>query len=184
MQGGTETAELKTTNSFLNKLLLDRERNQRILDRLTLLLLADDEPPKTLLAQLKECEQKEQEFIRKNEAVSAEIARLKSQHSLIADPAELRAALRNSTDLVTRARLREEIRKRPSQINRYFRFKSLIITDIQFVNGSKRQVVFWPKEQKGYVIKRKRHPSRIYAPDRISKGDGVSSFYLGVAVTG
>ena len=34
----------------------------------------------------------------------------------------------------------------------YFRLKPLIITDIQFVNGSKRQVVFWPKEQKGYVI--------------------------------
>jgi hypothetical protein len=147
-----ETAELKTANSRLNKLLMDRDKNQRMLDRLTMLLLADDEPPKTLLAQLKECEQKEQEFIRINEAVSAEIARLKSQHSLIADPVELRAALRNSTDFVTRARLREEIRKRLSQINMYFRFKPLIITDIQFVNGSKRQIVFWPKEQNGYVI--------------------------------
>jgi DNA invertase Pin-like site-specific DNA recombinase len=152
LQGGTETAELKTANSRLNKLLLDREKNQRMLDRLAMLLLADDEPPKTLLAQLKECEQKEQELIRKNEAFSAEIARLKSQHSLIADPAELRAALRNSNDLVTRVRLREEIRKRLSEIKMYFRFKPLIITDIEFVNGSKRQIVFWPKEQKGYVI--------------------------------
>ena len=101
---------------------------------------------------MKECEQKEQELIRENEALSAEIARLKSQQRLIADPAELRAALRNSTDLVTRARLREEIRKRLSQINLYFRFMPLVIADIQFVNGSKRQVVFWPKEQKAYVI--------------------------------
>jgi len=28
----------------------------------------------------------------------------------------------------------------------------LIIADTQFVNGSKRQVVFWPKEQKAYFI--------------------------------
>jgi hypothetical protein len=49
-------------------------------------------------------------------------------------------------------RLREEIRKRLSQINLYFRFTPLIIGDIQFVNGSKRQVVFWPKEQKAHVI--------------------------------
>jgi len=101
---------------------------------------------------LKECEHKEQELISGNEALSAELARLKSQQRLIADPAELRAALRNSTDLVTRARLREEIRKRLSQINLYFRFMPLIIADIQFVNGSQRQVVFWPKEQKAYVI--------------------------------
>jgi DNA invertase Pin-like site-specific DNA recombinase len=152
LQGGTETAELKTANSRLNKLLLDREKNQNLLDRLTGLLLADDEPPKTLLTQLKECEQKGQELIRKNEALSAEIARLKSQQRLMADPAELRAALRNSTDLITRARLREEIRKRLSQINLYFRFMPLIIADIQFVNGSKRQVVFWPKERKAYMI--------------------------------
>ena len=64
-----------------------------MLDRLTRLLLADDEPPKTLLTQLKECEQKEREFIRENEALSVEIARLKSQQRLIADPAELRAVL-------------------------------------------------------------------------------------------
>jgi len=152
LQGSTETAELKTADGRLNKLLLDREKNQKMLDRLTRLLLADAEPPKTLLSQLKECEQREQELIRENEAVSAEIARLKSQQRLIADPAELRATLRNSTDLVTRARLREEIRKRLSQINLYFRFMPLVIADIQFVNGSKRQVVFWPKEQKAYVI--------------------------------
>jgi hypothetical protein len=145
LQGGTETAELKTADSRLNKLLLDREKNQKMLDRLTRLLVADDEPPKTLLTQLKECEQKEHELIRENEALSAEIARLKSQQRLIANPAELRAALRNSTDLVTRARLREEIRKRLSQINLCFRFMPLIIADIQFVNGSKRQVVFCRK---------------------------------------
>jgi DNA invertase Pin-like site-specific DNA recombinase len=152
LRSGTETAEVKTANCRLNKLLLDREKNQKMLDRLTKLLLADDEPPKTLLTQLKECEQKEKELIRENEALSAEIARLKSQQRLIADPAELRAALRNSTDLVTRARLREEIRKRLSQINLYFRFMPLIVVDIQFVNSSKRQVVFWPKEQKAYMI--------------------------------
>jgi len=28
----------------------------------------------------------------------------------------------------------------------------LIIANIQFVNGSKRQVVFWPKERKAYMI--------------------------------
>ena len=28
----------------------------------------------------------------------------------------------------------------------------LIIADIQFLNGSKRQVVFWPKEQKAHMI--------------------------------
>ena len=123
-----------------------------MLDRLTRLLLADDEPPKTLLTQLKESEHNENELIRENEALSAEIARLKSQQRLIANPAELRVALRNATDLVTRARLREEIRKRLSQINLYFRFTPLIVADIQFVSGSKRQVVFWPKEQKAYVI--------------------------------
>jgi len=32
----------------------------------------------------------------------------------------------------------------------------LIIADTQFVNGSKRQVVFWPKEQKAYFIPLKR----------------------------
>ena len=36
--------------------------------------------------------------------------------------------------------------------NLYFGFMPLIIADIQFVNGSKRQVVFWPKEQKAYMI--------------------------------
>jgi hypothetical protein len=105
---------------------LDREKNHKMLDRLGRLLLAADQPPKTLLTQLKECEQKEQELIRENEALS--------------------------TDLVTRARLREEIRKRLSQINLYFRFMPLIIADIQFLNGSKRQVVFWPKEQKAHMI--------------------------------
>lgn len=110
--------------------------------------LVDYEPPKTLLTQLRECEQKEQELIRENEALSAEIARLKSQQRLIADPAELRAALRNSTDLVTRAQLREEIRKRLSQINLYFRFMPLVLVDIQFVNGSKRQVVFCRKDKR------------------------------------
>ena len=61
-------------------------------------------------------------------------------------------AIRNSTELVARARLREEIRKRLSQINLYFRFMPLIIADVQFVNGNKRQVVFRPKGQKAHVI--------------------------------
>src|SRR6266446_6786870 len=111
------TIEEKVREIMLAEEMSDsyREKNQKMLDRLTRLLLADDEPPKTLLTQLKESEHNEHELIRENEALSADIARLKSQQRLIADSAELKVALRNLTDLVTRARLREEIRKRLSQ---------------------------------------------------------------------
>jgi hypothetical protein len=60
-----------SSGTELNELLLDREKNLRLLERLTMLLLADDEPPKTLLAKLKKSEQKEQEFIQRTDALTA-----------------------------------------------------------------------------------------------------------------
>jgi DNA invertase Pin-like site-specific DNA recombinase len=152
LTGETETAELKTANARLSKLLAEKAANQNKLDRLTKILMGDDEPSKTVVTQLKECEKRVETLIKAIEVHTVDVDRLKAQQQIIGSPDQLRKSLKKSTDYVARAQLREEVRKRVSGINLYFRYSPLTIADIELVNGCKRQLVFWPKSAGDAVV--------------------------------
>lgn len=148
----SETAELTTANARLSKLMAQKAAEQNKLDRLTRFLLGDDEPSKTIVNQLKECEKRMETLSKAVETHTADVDRLKAQQQIIGSPDQLRKALKNSTDYAARAQLREEIRKRVSGISLYFRHSPFTIADIELVNGSKRQLVFWPKSAGDAVV--------------------------------
>ncbi len=152
LTGETETTELKTANARLSKLLAEKEANEKRLDRLTKILMGDDEPSKTVVVQLKECEKRVETLREALDTQIADVDRLKAQQQIIGSPDQLRKALKNSTDYVARAQLREEIRKRVSGISLYFRHSPLTVAHIDLVNGSKRQLVFWPKSAGDAVV--------------------------------
>jgi hypothetical protein len=150
--GESETAELTTANARLSKLMAQKATEQKKLDRITQLLLDDDEPPKTIVIQLKECEKRIETVSKAVETHTADVDRLKAQQQIIGSPDQLRKALKNSTDYVARAQLREEIRKRVFGISLYFQHSPFTIADIDLVNGCKRQLVFWPKSAGEAVV--------------------------------
>jgi DNA invertase Pin-like site-specific DNA recombinase len=150
--GESETAELTTANARLSKLMAEKAAEQKRQDRLIRFLMGDDEPSTTVVTQLKECEKRVETLIKAIEVHTVDVDRLKAQQQIIGSPDQLRKSLKNSTDYVARAQLREEVRKRVSGINLYFRYSPLTIADIDLVNGCKRQLVFWPKSAGDAVV--------------------------------
>lgn len=137
-----DTAALKAT---LSKTLLERQDNTKLLEKLERLLVNEDAPPKTLLNRLKDVEAREEQLEATITRLRKEIDLKREERQTISDPHELRLAIRETENIETRFRLREEIRRRVSGIEIKFR-GPVIITNITFVTGAVRQIVFLDRE--------------------------------------
>jgi DNA invertase Pin-like site-specific DNA recombinase len=142
---GKESKEIATIRAELSKALLERENSNKLIARLEKLLVGDDEPPKTLIARLKEAETREEVISATTTRLQREIDLKRSEQRSIADPHELRLAIEQSDDIEMRFRLREQIRKRIAKIEIWFRGPA-IIADIVFINGTIRQIEFLDRE--------------------------------------
>jgi hypothetical protein len=107
--------------------------------------LPKDAPPKTLLKRLKDVEAREEQLEATITRLQKEIDLKRAERQTISDPHELRLAIRESENIETRFRLREDIRRRVSRIEIKFR-GPVIITNITFVTGAVRQIVFLDRE--------------------------------------
>jgi DNA invertase Pin-like site-specific DNA recombinase len=139
-----ESEDLKHAEEEIGKLSLDIERGEQQAQKLTDMLL--DTPSRTLKDRLLKTEAQVEKNKADKAAAEKRLDELKRKHSDLLDKSVIYTKLAKSSDIETRARLREEIRRKVSRIEFAFHKPVLggddTIVAVTFVNGTMMALVF------------------------------------------
>ena len=139
-----ESEDLKRAEDEIGRLALDIERGEQQVQKLTDLLI--DTPSKALKERLLKMEGQIEQNKSDKEAADRRLEELKRKHSDLLDKSVIYTKLAKSHDLETRARLRQEIRRKVDRVELAFHKPVYgdddTIAVVRFVNGAMMALVF------------------------------------------
>jgi DNA invertase Pin-like site-specific DNA recombinase len=139
-----ESEDLKRAEDEIGRLALDIERGEQQVQKLTDLLI--DTPSKALKERLLKMEGQIEQNKSDKEAADRRLEELKRKHSDLLDKSVIYTKLAKSHDLETRARLRQEIRRKVDRVELAFHKPVYgdddTIAVVRFVNGAMMVLVF------------------------------------------
>jgi hypothetical protein len=131
-----ESEELQKCEKEIATLTAEVAHSEQQIQKLADLLI--DTPSRSLRDRLLTAEAAADAARAKCDAAERRLASLRQQNRELLDDSVAYAKLATATDIVTRARLREEIRRKVTRID--FRFRHDVIARITFTNGATRLV--------------------------------------------
>jgi DNA invertase Pin-like site-specific DNA recombinase len=141
---GPVNENLVRLETELAKCQADQSKAQRNLEKFLALIESDDAPAKSIVNKIKDLEA-EQSVLEKL-AQSLQAQTRAERAATIDKPEDLRAALRQGSDLNLRFKLREQIRQRVEKVELFFSLEPLVFLKARFVNGSERTLILWPED--------------------------------------
>jgi DNA invertase Pin-like site-specific DNA recombinase len=143
--GETDSEGLRHAEEAVARLALDIERGEQQVQKLTDLLL--DTPSKALKDRLLKTEAQIEKNKADKETAEKHLEQLRRKHHDLLDKSVIYGKLAESHDLTTRARLREEIRRKVDRINFAFHQAGMQRNDttlvaVRFVNGAVKVLLF------------------------------------------
>jgi len=110
------------------------------------MLTADEEPPATLISQLKQTESRKDGLLKQQQSLQKRLDDQEHNQQPLADVRALRDSILSLSDLDSRLRLRNEIRRRVSRIDCSFDDRKFPVVRVTFSNRQSRFMVFGRKE--------------------------------------
>jgi DNA invertase Pin-like site-specific DNA recombinase len=135
----TESEELKQTTAQIAALTFDITQTEQQIQKLNDLLL--DTPAKSLKERLLSAEAKLDSDISQLDSLKQRLTSLRRRHADFLDESVVYSQLASATDLPTRARLREEIRRKLGRIDFQFS-KGKTVGRVEFANGAVKYIAF------------------------------------------
>jgi len=141
-----ESSELQTLRTDLAETAAQVEKADKALERMAGMLTADEEPPATLISQLKQTESRKDGLLKQQQSLQKRLDDQERKQQPLADVRALRDSILSLGDLDSRLRLRNEIRRRVSRIDCSFGDREFPVVRVTFSNGQSRFMVFGRKE--------------------------------------
>jgi hypothetical protein len=135
----TESEDLKQAEEEVASISFNITRAEEQVQKIMDLLI--DTPSDALKERLLKTEAQIKTATAGREAAEQRLATLRQRNRDLLDTSTVYSQLAEATDLNTRMRLREEVRKKVARIEVRFRNNKILIR-IQFINGTQRGVVF------------------------------------------